>query len=318
MHKSIRLLSLSVALLAAPAAAQSGDRAAADALFQAARLDFDRGDFASACAKFEESNRLDPAPGTLLNLALCLEKAGLVASAWERYRQVSEVLRDDRLGFASARTKAVEQRLPRLVVVLRDDAPAEARVFRNGVELRQPSLGMPLPVDPGMHVIVVKAPGRRDAQFQVQMKEGQTREVLAAVGPVAPLPQRDAAVAASAQSPTTRLQAAIGSSSWPWILGGIGVVGMTTSLVTGGLAMSKQQVVQDHCVDKRCDQEGLDAASAGSTFATVSTVTGVAGAVALGAGAYLLLSRDEQGRDSTVVHAAPRPDGGFMGVSGRF
>ncbi|MCU0691400.1 MAG: hypothetical protein MUF54_08360 [Polyangiaceae bacterium] len=316
MHKSIRLLSLGVALLAAPAAAQSGDRVAADALFQAARLDFDRGDFASACAKFEESNRLDPAPGTLLNLALCLEKAGLVASAWQRYRQASEVLRDDRLAFATARAEAVEQRLPRLVVVLRDNVPAEARVFRNRVELKRASLAVPLPVDPGIHVIVVKAPGRRDAQFQVEMKEGQTREVLAAVGPVATPTRSDAAVAAAAQSPSSWPQ--VGSSSWLWILGGIGVVGVTTSLVTGGLAMSKLQVVQDHCVDKRCDQEGLDAASAGSTFATVSTVTGVAGVVALGAGAYLLLSHDEQGRESTVVHAALRPDGGFVGVSGRF
>ena len=43
------------------------DPAAAEALFRAARSAVERGDYRSACPKFEESHRLDPAVGTLFN-----------------------------------------------------------------------------------------------------------------------------------------------------------------------------------------------------------------------------------------------------------
>src|ERR1700759_4574704 len=58
----------------------SNDKAA-DALFKEGRAAFDKGDFPTACAKFDASEAASPAPGTLLNLTVCEEKVGhLVAS----------------------------------------------------------------------------------------------------------------------------------------------------------------------------------------------------------------------------------------------
>lgn len=51
-------------------------QAQAQAAFQEGRRLLMAGSMLEACAKFEESNNLAPALGTLLNLAVCEEKAG--------------------------------------------------------------------------------------------------------------------------------------------------------------------------------------------------------------------------------------------------
>ena len=70
---------LFVALALGPltAHAQTAEnKAAAEALFDEGRALMDKGDIGGACREFEESDRLDPAPGTLLNLAGCYDGLG--------------------------------------------------------------------------------------------------------------------------------------------------------------------------------------------------------------------------------------------------
>src|SRR5512142_799528 len=82
MHRRAWLPTLGLLLLLSPAVlAQPRDPAAADRLFKEGREAFDKGDYATACPKFAESQKADPAPGTILNLALCEERQGKVANA---------------------------------------------------------------------------------------------------------------------------------------------------------------------------------------------------------------------------------------------
>src|ERR1700681_1794781 len=62
--------------------------AAAESLFNDAREAMAKKNFNQACAKFQESNRLDPAVGTLFNLANCEEQRGRLATAWTLFQQV--------------------------------------------------------------------------------------------------------------------------------------------------------------------------------------------------------------------------------------
>src|SRR5688572_7792688 len=141
------------------AQAQVRDAAAGEALFQEGRRLMKAGDFAAACPKLEESLRLDPALGTLVNLASCEEQQGRTATAWQHWRSAIEQLpsSDKRRSTAQARAAALEKVLARLTITLAPGAPAEAEVKRDGVRLGRASLGLALPVDPGHHVVVVTA-----------------------------------------------------------------------------------------------------------------------------------------------------------------
>jgi hypothetical protein len=70
------------------AAAQTESASTAETLFREGREAVKRGDYAVACPKFEESQRLDPANGTLLNLALCEEGWGHVDDARRHLKEV--------------------------------------------------------------------------------------------------------------------------------------------------------------------------------------------------------------------------------------
>src|SRR5512145_2755140 len=69
------------------------DRVTARSLFDEARALVAAGKVADACPKFEESQRLDPGPGTLFNLADCYERSGRTATAWLTFLDVATAMR---------------------------------------------------------------------------------------------------------------------------------------------------------------------------------------------------------------------------------
>lgn len=67
-----------------------GNAAAAQGLFDEARALMAAGQAAEACPKLEESQRLDPGSGTLMNLARCYEQTNRIATAWSTYQALSD------------------------------------------------------------------------------------------------------------------------------------------------------------------------------------------------------------------------------------
>src|SRR5690242_14012919 len=123
------------ALLPRAAAAQtSGESATAQALFDQARTLMDQGHAEEACPKFEESQRLDPGSGTLLNLARCYEQTGRLASAWSKYLETVAAAKNvgnaGREAEARARAEALKPRLANLSVT-----PAAALRNVQGLEI---------------------------------------------------------------------------------------------------------------------------------------------------------------------------------------
>lgn len=178
-------LLLIVWTLVAPARAQGGPEVAlAEALYQQGRALVAEGRYAEACPKFGESYRLDPATGTLLNLAACYEHTGKTASAWLAYNEAIAASRrdgrDDRVRYVQERLAALESRLSRLTIHVAPGADvAGLAIHLNGVLVGPAARGLATPVDPGPHRIEASAPGRTPWALDVVVADyGDSRVVI--------------------------------------------------------------------------------------------------------------------------------------------
>jgi hypothetical protein len=297
-----RVVGLVLCLLvtvALPAHAQDQNAAAAEALFRDGRAAAEAGDYQTACAKFHESNRLDPAVGTVFNIADCEEKLGHVATAWTSFQEVAQRLPvdDERRAIAVSRSAALEPRLPRLRIHLLPAAPAGSSVRRDGVTLGTASLDTALPVDPGRHQVEVTAPGRPSRSYETSVPEGETKVLEVSAGEAPREKRVTALVTPERSSPKT-----LG-----YVLGGVGLGAAVAGVVTGILVLDRKDTVDKNCnADKRCNQAGLDAARSGKTLGVVTTVALATGAVGLGAGTYLVLSAGRGQKTETAAAIALR------------
>lgn len=260
------------------------DPAAADELFREGRAASEKRDYLTACAKFRESNRLDPAVGTLFNIADCEDKLGRLATAWTLFQEVAQRLAtdDDRRAIALKRVQALDPRVPRLSVHLAASARTDVVVRRDGVVLGAASLDTALPVNPGEHVVVVEAPGTQPAQFRTSVGEGERAQIAVSLGP-ASTDSRPAGTPDVASGAHANHTAA-------YVVGGIGVAGLITGVVAGLLVLDRKSTVNDNCKELVCNQTGKDAADSGKTLGVVTTIGFLTGGVGLGAATYLYVS----------------------------
>jgi hypothetical protein len=210
------------------------DAQRADVLFQEGRTALLRGDYAVACKKLEESQNLDPAAGTLLNLSSCEEHRGKLKKA---YRLLEAALKldpkADQLAECKKELARLDKRLPRLVLRLPDGAPDGTKLSLDDEDLDD--LGAPIVVDPGKHTIAVHASGHEDSSMSVNVGEGETETPNLTLGPQV----ADGASAPPKGSKSDRPQnlgAPVKAPSIPptaWLLGGAGVVGIAVGSVFG-------------------------------------------------------------------------------------
>ncbi|HEX7451430.1 MAG TPA: hypothetical protein VF294_04065 [Polyangiaceae bacterium] len=272
----------------APARADDArDPAAAEELFRQGRAASQKKDFTTACAKFRESNRLDPAVGTVFNIADCEEKLGRLATSWTLFQEVVQRLPsdDDRRTIASERARALEARVPTLTIHLAQTDRTDVVVRRDGVVLGAASLETALPVDPGEHTVVVEAPGTQSALFTSQVGAGEHASLNVKLGTISTTTELRTDAARPTSAPTAHP-----SQAAAYVAGGVGVAGVVTGVVAGLIVLNKKSTVNSECDNKVCSQAGIDAVHSGKTFGVITTVGFVAGALGLGTATYLFLS----------------------------
>ncbi len=296
------ILASALLLAAAPASAQSAkasDAAAAEVLWNEGRKLRAAGKIHEACPKFVESYRLDPAIGTLLNMASCHELEGKLATAWGEYSDAEQQARragDKREKFAADHAKALEPRLPRLVIRA-VEPPPDLVVTRDGVALGAASLGVELPIDPGRHEVTASAAGRESWSTTIEVGPRGRTEVR--VPPLAPKPEAPEATAPpSAATPPPDAAppggggGGSGQRTVALVLGGVGIAAIGVGAVFGVLTANQASIAETECPNNRCNAAGDEAVAAGRTDAWVSNIGFGVGAVALLVGGYLFFSAD--------------------------
>jgi hypothetical protein len=334
---AIRILGLAVLFHTGLAAAERpGDEAMAQALFEQGRDAMRRGAYSEACPKFLESQRLDPSNGTLLNLVLCHEKLGKVASAWLGAQElVSRLPADDpRKQIAERRVAALSPRVPRLRIELAPTAPADTRLLLNGAEIQVSAAREPTPIDPGLHVLLVRAPGRDDRAIELTIDEGRIYESLVEPGaelrverpppaPVAsaPAPQRtpNAVPARRSSPPPSRAEPSHPAMWIGWTATGVGVAALTASGVLLDRVLDRKAAVEENCPNKLCrDSSGIDAAEEGKQLQVAAVATLVVGAAGVSFGVYALTRPDDGARVGSRASIVATPSSAYVGYASSF
>ena len=290
---------LSLALLVASSRARAegapSDQPVAEALFRDGRQLMESARFSEACPKLAESQRIDPKIGTLLNLAACHELQGRTASAWAEYAeaatQATRAGRAQNVTFAREHALLLEAKLSR--VKLSAERPAEGlEISLDGQRLGPGVLGTALPVDPGTHAFVAVAPGRQPWSTTVEIPVGpftkpiEIPELARATTLAPPVPS-----VPSAPTPNTPPRPPAAAGALPWVLGGIGVVGLGLGTFFGVQAFSKNTDASQECKNDRCTQRGIDLDRTARAAATGSTLAFAVGAASLGGALYVLFLR---------------------------
>jgi hypothetical protein len=297
------------------------DKVLATVLFRDGRALMAEGRLSEACPKLEESNRLDPSGGTILNLALCHQQQGMLASSWSEFNEAAAFarrdLRPDRETVARKYALALERRLSRLTIVV----PARARmkglrIERDGRDLGDASWSTAMPIDGGEHVVRASAPGMEPfAGTVVLANEGdaQTIEIppLTTAAAVAPPRAKTPLTAAPFAAPTV-LNSNVGSPSekrrlrrtLAWTIGAVGIAQLGIAGYFGLHAVDEHRRSNDLCPGgQQCtSQLGVDLNNDAGRAADASTVLTVTGLVGVAVGVYLLVTSHET---STAIAARP-------------
>ena len=311
-------------------------RAMAEALFQEAKALMEEGRFDAACAKLEESQRLDPAGGTLLNLARCYERAGKLATAWARFHDALAVASRDgvavRVQTAKEAIERIAPSLSHLVVETPTSPPDGLTVSLDGVALGRVALGAPIPVDSGEHELEAAAPDHEPWRTRIMIDGAAKRRTVTipslvptppaeppspAPEPAVPSPahvEREPAPDAAPPSPPEPDRTAA------YVVGGVGLVALGAGAYFGVRAIDLRSQSDDECRGSICSKEAERLNDDAITSATLADVLIGAGLVGVGVGVYLYVSADVEQAPSTAFVLAPNRDGrgGRVGLSTRW
>ena len=306
--------------------------ALAERLFRDAEALFKQGKTREACEKFAESNRAEFGLGTLMNLAICHEKEGKIASAWAEYVEVAQRSSDakssSRAKNAAARAAALEPRLSYVTIAFASGPEAafveEVRI--DGRALGRGAWSTAIPLDPGPHTVAFGAPGRVAVSKAVDVAGPGTQTVEAPT--LEPSPRRPRRrpsrrrprAIRSPRRPPSRRRAAV-LRAVGCTLGGVGLAAVVTGAVFGVRAFVKGS--EGACEGAICEnQDAVDARESARTSATVANLAIGIGAVVAGAGVVLVLTAPRSHTAAQVgavrLSANPLPGGGALQLGGRF
>ncbi len=168
-HRLITLALASALAVSSVTTATLASDAVAQKLFDDAKALMAAKNFAEACPKLEQSQRIETSEGTLFALGFCHESNGQLASAWLDYKDGLASSKKSgnahRVDLATQGIARIEPRLSTLTVKLPLNA-ASGVVTLDGKPFVASSA---VPVDGGAHTLRVTADGKKPYETSVQV-----------------------------------------------------------------------------------------------------------------------------------------------------
>lgn len=313
---ALRIAALACAAASFAGTASAKEPTSAQALFYEARTLMKEGQYAVACAKLDESLRLEYGIGTEFNLADCNERLGRVATAWSGFLHVAAAARehrqDDRERLARERAVALEPRLSKVVF----DVPASTPIdlTRDGARVDASSWGQPIPVDPGVHHVVATASGRRPWEMSIDVAEGMVLRIAVPAelgGEQQPEPAPPPAQAVDAGADVGRTQRIAG-----WGVGSAGLVALAVGIGFGIDSLRAGGSSRTHCAGDRCDARGVALRERAIQSGDAATAASLVGAAALAGGIALVLTAPRKATPGVQASAQPIAGGGALFLQG--
>lgn len=307
---------LLVALCTVSVQARAESRA--EQLFNKGLEAFLAGRFDEGCPLIAQSHELEPLAGVLFTLAECQKGWGKLKTANDSYgRFLTEVGKlppaeankhADRVAVALRKRAEIGPKIPTLTVTLSAAKPEGASLSLGDRDISA-ELGRPLPLDPGAYTVRLASGSNEITSAEVELQAGDARTV-----------ELDVSGAAPAQRDTGEQESKSGAPTLAWVAGGIGVAGLAVGAVTGLMAASKTDTIDQNCPNRVCNAEGRDAVDSAQSLGLVSTVSFGVGIAGVGLATYLFLSADGSEPESTTPQAGVwlTPGGGQVSLSGRF
>jgi hypothetical protein len=294
--------------------------AQAEALFRRGRELMDQQKYDQACAAFAESQKLEPATTTLLNLAGCREKAMQFASAWGLFleaerqtRHATDANTKKLHAVALDRTRKLESRVSKLTI----NVPSKSSV--SGLEITRGSdpvtSGMwnqPLPVDGGTYTITASAPGKKAWTAQVTIAaeaDVKTVEIpeLSAAPVTEPASTEPATSASSVEHVGEEPELVTSRSRAPaFVVGGVGVGLLAGAL---GLELWGRSTYEDAKAEMNDQARRDDLYDSANTKRYAAQGLAVAGAASLGIAVWLYMRGGEQQTSTTATRVVPSASG---------
>jgi tetratricopeptide (TPR) repeat protein len=294
-------VALALSLVCSTAAAQRSGAATARELFRVAQAEMKRGEIDAACSKFAEAQRLDPNVGYLVNLARCNEKRDRLADAresWQNAIDLAKARNDPRLADVIGGLEALDPQVPRVVLRTSAESPAPGLVIqRDDVTLTPASLDVPLPLNPGRHVISASAPGREPWTKEIVVARGDPPVYIdipdlppRTAEPKTPRPEGDVS------RPRGSTQRTLGLIS-----GGVGIAAAGVGTFFALRASSLNDRSAASCDSSNaCLSEGVALRNDAFAAADVATVAAIAAGVFLVGGVVLYMTAPSKAKPSTT------------------
>lgn len=338
-------LVLAAALLSPPAPCQTdAQRAGARAAATAGAQAFVEERWSDAADLFARAEGVVHSPVQVLYLARSYEKLGQLVKAREAYlRIVNESIAAsapdpwrDAKADAQTESAALEPRIPYVTIKVEGAASNSVHVTMDGTEVLSAFVGVPQPVDPGVHEVKATAAGNADAIAKVSVIEAKRETVVLTFAgqgnAVAAAPQPVAEAGTKAGGPASsppEADAAHGISPVTWAAFGVGAVGLGVGTIFALKTSSKLDEANGLCTvptpsgghacpdDKQSQINALD--DSARSAKTLAIVGFVAGGVGVAAGVTLLvLSPGKSSSPAASTAVQPWIGLGSAGVRGRF